>query len=68
MNLTEKDFIDKMIESPRVAKALLECDLNDVLQLWFKAQKIKPSWYEKLIIPEGGYQFDGEKFVRIGDV
>lgn len=62
------EFIDKMIESPRVAKALLECDLNDVLQLWFKSQKIKPSWYEKLIIPEGGYQFDGEKFVRIGDV
>lgn len=61
-------FIDALNEANVNSVSVLERKLNDVLMNWLVANDIVPDWLEPSLLPEGCYQFDGKKFVRIGDV
>lgn len=47
------------------ARADLEAELNNVLNRWLDKHDIDAGWYDYKGT-EGEYEFDGEKFVRIG--
>lgn len=47
------------------AKLDLEAELNNVLNRWLDKNDIEAGWYD-CKGTEGEYEFDGEKFVRIG--
>ena len=47
------------------AKLDLEAELNNVLGRWLDKNDIEANWYD-CKGTEGEYEFDGEKFVRIG--
>ncbi len=47
------------------AKVDLEAELNDVLSRWLDKNDIEAGWYD-CKGTEGEYEFDGEKFRRIG--
>lgn len=57
------DYLDS--DALKNAKVDLEAELNNVLNRWLDKNNIEAGWYD-CKGTEGEYEFDGEKFHRIG--